>query len=120
MSKLDSLPDRTLELATNLAESLKHLVPDSADNWLRTGVRLTALKTGARAASFFVRRNPAVAVAAAAGAGLLWYAARHHARKAENAPIEGSSKRVEAKRSTGSARKSTARKRRTTKTPSSD
>ena len=61
----------------------------------------------------FVRRNPAIAIATAAGAGLLWYAARRKARQAENGngSIEGSSKRVEAKRTT--ARKRPARKRTT-------
>ena len=46
-----------------------------------------------------MRRNPVLAGAAIAGAGLLWLAARQRARKqAKDAPIEGSATRVEAKK----------------------
>lgn len=120
MSRFDSYPDRALELADRVGASLKHMVPTHAGNWLQTGAKLGALKGGARVASAIVRRNPAIAVATIAGAGLLWYAARRKARKAENGTIEGSSKRVEARRA-GSARKTTARKRsRAASTPSAD
>ena len=104
MSKLTTITDRALELASQAGTSLKHAVP-SADKLLQTGAALGVAKTGGKLAVNFVRRNPAVAVAAAAGAGLLWYAARRRAKRLEaDAPIEGSAKRVEAKR--GSRRKS--------------
>ena len=74
-----------------------------------------AVKTGGRVAVKFVRRNPVVAVAAALGVGVLAYAA-HRKRKQEalNAPIEGRSKRIEAKRVNGTGK---ARKTATTRTP---
>jgi len=110
MSKLDSLPGRALDLVTQVGEGIKNNVPDRAIKWIETGAALGALKTGTRVATKFVRRNPAVAVAAAAGAGLLWYMARRKAKQEENGALEGKSTRIEAKRGTG-ARTRTARKR---------
>jgi hypothetical protein len=98
MSTFNSLPGRALELATQMGEGIKGAVPDKAIKWIETGAALGVLKTGTRVATKFVRRNPAVAIAAAAGAGLLWYAARRKARQAENGAIEGTSTRIEAKR----------------------
>ena len=118
MSKFTSLPERALELASQVGDSFKHVVPH-AGKWLAAGAKLGALKSGARVAGVFVRRNPVVAIAAAAGAGLLWYAAHRRARQAGNGmeagAIEGSAKRVDARRgdpssnrrSTSSARKRT-------------
>ncbi len=120
MSRFDSITDRALDLANNAGDGLRHMVPKGAGDWLETGVKLGALKGGVRVAGMFVRRNPVIAIATAAGAGLLWYAARRKARQASNGPIEGSAKRVEARRAERPARKTTARKRSTTKTPSSD
>lgn len=112
MSTFNSISDRALDLANSVGDNLKHAVPH-AGKWLEAGAKLGALKGGARVAGLLVRRNPAIAIATAAGAGLLWYAARRKARQAENGngSIEGSSKRVEAKRTT--ARKRPARKRTT-------
>ncbi len=112
MSTFNSISDRALDLANSVGDNLKHAVPH-AGKWLEAGAKLGALKGGARVAGLLVRRNPAIAIATAAGAGLLWYAARRKARQAENSngSIEGSSKRVEAKRTT--ARKRPARKRTT-------
>ena len=109
-------------LADRVGDSIKNLVPSNAGRWLETGAKLGALKGGARIAGMFVRRNPAIFVATAAGAGLLWYAARRKQRQAANEPIEGTAKRVEARRasSTGRPRKTAARKRTAAKTPSSD
>ena len=54
-----------------------------------------------------------IAAATVAGAGLLWYAARRKARAAEaNAPIEGSARRVEAKKTTARKPRSGTRTRR--------
>lgn len=98
MSKFTSLPERALELASQVGDNFKHVVPH-AGKWLEAGAKLGVLKNGARIAGMFVRRNPAVTVAAAAGAGLLWYAAHRRAKRAEsNDAIEGSAKRVDARR----------------------
>jgi hypothetical protein len=78
--------------------------------WVETGAALGALRSGGKIASKFVRRNPVLATAAIAGAGLLWYAARHRARQAENGPIEGTATRIDAK--SGHGRPQGARKRR--------
>lgn len=107
MIKLNSFPDRALELVSELGEGLKHAIPNGAGKWLETGAKLGALKTGTRIAGTFVRRNPAVTVAAAVGAGLLWYVARRKAKQAQNGPIEGSATRIEAKRSNGGTRSGT-------------
>jgi hypothetical protein len=40
-------------------------------------------------------------VAAAAGAGLLWYMARRKAKQARDGAIDGSATRIEAKRASG-------------------
>ena len=116
MSRLTVITDRALELATQAGTSLKQAVP-SADKLLQTGAALGAVKTGGKVAVAFVRRNPVVAVAAALGVGVLAYAAhRKRKREEQNAPIEGKSKRVEAKRVNGTGKRSatTARKPRTT------
>jgi len=113
MRKYNSLPERALDLASSVGDNLKHVVPH-AGKWLTVGAKFGALKGGARVAGLFVRRNPVIAIATAAGAGLLWYAARRKAKQAEQAPLEGRAKRVDARRAApGShARKtSTARKR---------
>ncbi len=104
---LSTLPERALQLATQVGAGIKDAVPDKAIKWVETGAALGALKTGSRVATKLVRRNPALAVAAAAGAGLHWDAARRRAKQAQqagNGAIEGKATRVEAKRSNGSTR----------------
>jgi len=111
MSKLESLPGRALELAGSIGEGIRQAVPDSAIKWVETGAALTALKSGAKVATRFVKRNPAVAAAALAAGGLLWYVARRRAKQTERngqGAIEGKAKRVEAKRA---SRPSTSRSR---------
>ena len=118
MSTFNSLSDRALDLANQMGDNLKHVVPH-AGKWLETGAKFGVLKTGARVATVFVRRNPVIAIATAAGAGLLWYAAKRRAKQASNGgngdTIEGTAKRVDARRgdNTASSRRSTtsARKR---------
>ncbi|MEO6102239.1 MAG: hypothetical protein ABIP44_01200 [Pseudoxanthomonas sp.] len=125
MSKLTTITDRAMDLVTQAGTSLKHVGP-SATKLLQTGAAMGAVKTGGKVAAKFVRKNPVVAVAAALGVGVLAYAA-HRKRKNDeaNAPIEGRSKRIEAKRvnGTGKARKTTStrtpRARKTT-TPSAE
>jgi hypothetical protein len=102
MSKFTSLPERALELASQVGDNFKHVVPH-AGKWLEAGAKLGVLKKGALVAGMFVRRNPGVTIAAAAGAGLLWYAAHRRAKRAENEAIEGTSKRVDARRGDASA-----------------
>lgn len=97
MSKFENITGRAAELASQLGEDLK---AGKAMKWIETGAALGAVRAGTRAATRFARRNPALAVAAAAGAGLLWYAARQRANKQADAPIEGQSRRIEAKRAT--------------------
>ena len=107
MSRFSSLPERALQMAM-LA------VPHGASKMLQTGVALGALKTGTRVASSVIRRNPAIAAAAAAGAGVLWYLARRQARRVSAKPSGGGNGQSRAQ-----PRKTTARSRaRKTTTPS--
>ena len=111
MSKFNSLPERALELASQVGDNFKNVVPH-AGKWLEAGAKLGVLKNGARVAGIFVRRNPAVTIAAAAGAGLLWYAAHRRAKRAENGngeAIEGSARRVDARRGNGAKRAASKR-----------
>jgi len=108
MSKLGTAQDRALELIGELGTGIRKAVPGKAMQWVETGAAIGALRTGTRIAGKFVRRNPVLAGAAIAGAGLLWLAARQHAKKqAAGEPIEGSATRVEAKRGNGSTRRRT-------------
>ena len=115
MSKLESLSGRAMDLVETVGDGIRHAVPNHAMKWVETGAALAVLKAGSRATTSFVKRNPALTVAAVAGAGLLWYVARRKARQAQRngATIEGTSRRVEAKRASrpAPARKRTARSR---------
>lgn len=117
---LTTLPERALQLATQVGGGIRDAVPDKAIKWIETGAALGALKTGTRIATKFVRRNPAVAVAAAAGAGLLWYAVHRKAKQAENGAIEGRATRIEAKRADGGTRKRSNGQRSRRAKPASD
>ncbi len=123
MSKLTVITDRALERAMEIAgsagDSLKHaggtLRHDAlhAADWIKTGAAIGAVKTGGKVATKFVRRNPAIAVAAAvAGAGLLAYAIYRKRQRDKNAPIEGSSHRIEAHPGNAAARRAARRGRR--------
>ncbi|MBB1473296.1 MULTISPECIES: hypothetical protein [unclassified Luteimonas] len=103
----DTLPDKAMELVGQLGEGLRNVVPAGAGKWLQTGAAIGVARTGTRAVSHVVRRNPVAVAAAAAGIGLVLYAVRRHRRKAEaEAAIEGKSRRIEAKR--GAPRKRAA------------
>jgi hypothetical protein len=119
MRTLDSFSDKAMELVGQVGDGLKHAIPNGAGKWLQTGAALGMAKTGTRVAGRLIRRNPAVAVAAAAGAGLLWYVVRRQAKKAENGAIEGQSTRVEAKRGTSATRKRAAPRKRSSASKSS-
>ncbi|PNS08836.1 hypothetical protein [Solilutibacter silvestris] len=76
MNKLDSYTDRVADLAGKVGDAVKEHLPDHAMRWIETGAAIGAIKTGSRVARTAIKRNPVLAVAAVAGAGLLWYAAR--------------------------------------------
>jgi hypothetical protein len=112
MNRIESISERALELASSVGDNMRHALPH-AGQWLDAGAKLGVLKSGARVAGTFVRRNPAMIAAAVAGAGLLWYAAHRRAKRAEQGngkgrTIEGSAKRVEAKRSGDGSRRTRA------------
>lgn len=114
MSKLGNAQDRALELIGEIGDGLRKAVPGKAMQWVETGAALGAVRTGTRLATKLVRRNPVLAGAAIAGAGLLWYAARRRAKQAESGPIEGTATRVEAKQ--GSRKPRATRKPRASST----
>jgi len=97
MNRLDTLYDGARGLVSVMGDNVKH-----AGKWLDTGAKIGALKGGARIATVFARRHPVLLAATAAGAGLLWYAAHRRAKQARNGhdpeAIEGSAKRVDARR----------------------
>lgn len=99
MNRLDTLYDGARGLVSVMGDNVKH-----AGKWLDTGAKIGALKGGARIATVFARRHPVLLAATAAGAGLLWYAAHRRAKQARNGhdpeAIEGSAKRVDARRAT--------------------
>lgn len=97
MSKLDNAQDRAMELIGEIGHGIRKAVPGRAMQWVETGAALGAMRTGSKVASKFVRRNPVLATAAIAGAGLLWLVARQRAKRAEQGPITGTATRIEAK-----------------------
>jgi len=114
MGKFDSYSDRVMDLVGQVGDNLRTALPDNAGKWLQTGAALGVAKTGTRAVGGIIRRNPAVVVAAAVGAGLVWYAVHRHRRKqaAQGQVIEGHARRVEARRAAPKPR--TTRTRTTT------
>ena len=113
MNRIESISERALERASSVGDNMRHALP-RAGQLLDAGAKLGVVKTGARVAATFARRNPAVIAAAVAGAGLLWYAARRRAKRAEQGngkgeTIEGSARRVEAKRGDGVRRSRASR-----------
>ncbi|HRN60933.1 MAG TPA: hypothetical protein PK743_10315 [Luteimonas sp.] len=100
MSRLDSFSGKVMDLVGQVGDNVRGVLPDNAGKWLQTGAALGVAKTGSKAVGGFIRRNPAVVVAAAIGAGVAWYAVIRHRRKqlAEGVVIEGKAKRVEARR----------------------
>lgn len=101
MNQLANLPERAMHVAGQVGDGIRSAVPRKALQWVETGAALTALKTGGRVATRLVKRNPAIAVAAVAGAGLLWLAARKRAKRNEESGGSDGRKaprRVEARR----------------------
>lgn len=97
-SKINDLSNKALDLAAQVGSNLRGRVPGKALDWMQTGAALGAVRAGGRMAVKLVRRNPVMSVAAAAGVGLLWYAAKRRAEQARRGPIEGSATRIEARR----------------------
>jgi len=115
MNRLDLLSERALDLAGHAGDSLRSLAP-KASTLLDSGMKLGAARAGARAGLAVVRRNPVIAVATIAGAGLLWYAARRRARRAENGnasgeTIEGSARRIETRNAEKSGGRAASRRK---------
>ncbi len=112
MNKLDNVQDRALQLIGELGYGIRKAVPGKAMQWMETGAALGAIKTGTRVATKLVRRNPVLAGATIAGAGLLWLVVRQRAKRAENGPIDGTATRIDTKPRTrkASARKASASK----------
>lgn len=122
MGKFDSYSsysDKVMEFVGQVGDNVRTALPGSAGKWLQTGAALGVARTGGKAVGTFIRRNPAVAVAAAVGAGVVWLAVRRHQKKQQQANgngavIEGKSRRVEAKRAAPRTRRATKTRARTT------
>ena len=102
MGRFDSYSSKVMDLVGQVGDNLRGALPDSAGKWLQTGAALGVAKTGSKAVGGFIRRNPAVAVAAVIGAGVAWYAVHRHRQKqlaAGGQVIEGKSRRIEARKS---------------------
>ena len=105
MSKLGELSDRALDLVEQAGEKLK-LGGDAAGKLLQAGATLGVVRTGARAATGFVRRNPVVAVAAGVGVGLLALAAYRRRKRAQMlGSTEVKPRRIDARRVDGSGKR---------------
>ena len=103
MSRFDSIQDRALQLAGQLGDGIRH-VPGHAQKWFKAGVAVGAARAGSRAVIRSTRRHPVVSATAAAAvmaaaAGIAVYAYRRR-KEAENEAIEGSARRVQARRTT--------------------
>lgn len=110
MSKLGELSERALDLVEQAGGKLK-LGGDAAGKLLQTGAALGVVRTGAKAATGFVRRNPVVAVAAGVGVGLLAFAAYRRRKRAQmEGSTEGPHRRIDPRRVEG-PEKSTRRRK---------
>lgn len=115
MNRIEAISERALELASSVGGNVRHALLPKAGQLLDAGAKLGVLKNGARVAGKFVRRNPVIVAAVVAGAGLLWYTAHRRAKRAERGnsedhdTIEGSARRVDAKRGSDTHRARTSR-----------
>lgn len=118
------LSERALHLLDQLAETLRREIPRHPGRWLQAGAALGAVRAGTRTAGRVARRHPLLLAAAVVGAGVAtWYLLRQRARRAEQAPLEGQARRVEAVRRDDGAAPRTAPAsppRRRTRGPASD
>ena len=109
MSRLDAISGKMMHLAGQVGDSVRSHLPSERAKWLQAGMALGAAKTGTRVAGSFVRRNPAVLVAAVIGAGAAWYAVHRYRQKQRanggGEVFEGQARRIEPRRT---SRKSSA------------
>ena len=120
MSKFTIITDRAIDFVSQAGANIKHAMPD-ADKLLQTGAALGAIKAGSRVAGGFVRRNPAVVVAAAVGVGVLAYVAYRRRKKAGlDAPIDGKSTRIQARRIEGNGKTHAAPAKRQATAPAAE
>jgi len=106
VGRFDSYSGKVMDLVGQVGDNLRGVLPDSAGKWLQTGAALGVARTGSKAVGGFIRRNPAVVVAAAIGAGVAWYAVHRHRQKqlaAGGQVIEGKSRRIEPRKASGAA-----------------
>lgn len=114
MSRFDSIQDRALQLAGQLGDGIRH-VPDHAQKWFKTGIAVGAARAGGKAVARTTRRHPVISATAAAAvmaaaAGLAVYAYRRRKQAEAGEAIEGSARRVQARRTTGAPRRKAARR----------
>jgi hypothetical protein len=94
----DDFSSKAMDLVGQVGDSIRHAMPSKAGSLVKAGAALGATRTGLRAAGLVARRHPVALAAAAAAAGVAWYAVRRHQRKAEEAALTGRSRRIEARR----------------------
>lgn len=110
MSKLGDLSDRALDLVEQVGGKLK-LGSNSASSVLKTSAALGVMRTGGKVAVGFARRNPAVAIAAGVGVGLLAFAAyRKRKREQMLGSTEGTPRRIDARRVQGTGKENPKRR----------
>ena len=114
MSRFDSIQDRALQLAGQLGDGIRH-VPGHAQKWFKAGVAVGAARAGGKAVVRTPRQHPVISATAAAAvmaaaAGLAVYAYRRRKQVEAGEAIEGSSRRVQARRTTGAPRRTAARR----------
>lgn len=114
MSRFDSIQDRALQLAGQLGDGIRH-VPGHAQKWFKAGVAVGAARTGGKAVIRSTRRHPVISATAAAAvmaaaAGIAVYAYRRRREAQANEAIEGSARRVQARRTTKAPRRTAARR----------
>jgi len=111
MRRLDSISDKVMDLVGQVGDSIRDGMPTRAGTLLQTGAALGMAKTGSRVAGHFVRRNPALLMAAVVGAGAAWYAVhRYRKKQAAGETIDGQARRVESNPASRKAAQRTARK----------
>ena len=57
MNRIEAISERALELASSVGDNVRHALP-TAGKLLDAGAKLGVVKSGARVAGTFVRRNP--------------------------------------------------------------
>lgn len=107
MPSFDRLAERVLDLAGDAGSTFQKIAP-RASGLMAAGVGSGLVRRGARLGLKVARRNPAMAAATIAGAGLLWYAAKKRAQRAEEAgsTLDGTARRIDPQSGTTNASRS--------------